>query len=163
VNVRAEWSPAHRHPWRPPPLLYNYSGGYSWYTYRPGYRLQHDIAGELGTGAWGHIVGTYDQNGGANNQRLWLNGVVKAEATVSGALQAGSEGIGEEIRGVSDPFDGVIDEVRISTVVHPDAWLRVALRNLTTPTSFMSSGVQETEGGGGGPAPRRPIVIAVAT
>jgi len=39
-----------------------------------------------GTGAWGHIVGTYDQNGGASNQRLWLNGEVKAEATVSGAL-----------------------------------------------------------------------------
>jgi hypothetical protein len=71
---------------------------------------QHHIAGGVGAG----IAGTYNQNGGANNQRLWLNGAVEAQASVSGALQAGSQGmgIGEEISGVSDLFDHLIDTIR---------------------------------------------------
>jgi hypothetical protein len=81
----------------------------------------------------------------------------KAEATISGTLQAGNEdmGAGEEISGVSSPFDGLIDEIRISTVVRPDAWLKATYRNLSAPTSFLYSGAGEQEGGGGPtPAPR---------
>jgi hypothetical protein len=37
-------------------------------------RLQHDIAGTLGNGSWGYIVGTYDKDAGPGNQRLHLNG-----------------------------------------------------------------------------------------
>jgi hypothetical protein len=29
-----------------------------WFLYGPDTRLQHDIAGTLGNGAWGYIVGT---------------------------------------------------------------------------------------------------------
>ena len=74
-------------------------------------------------------------------------------------------GIRQEISGVSDAFDGLIDEVRISTVVRSDAWLKATWRNLSTPTGFLSAGAEETEGAGGrpAPAPRRPILIAVAT
>jgi hypothetical protein len=32
-------------------ILYNYSGGFSWYLYGPDNRLQYDIAGTLGNGA----------------------------------------------------------------------------------------------------------------
>jgi len=146
-------------------ILYNYSGGYSWYTYGPNHRLQHDIASELGAGVWGHIVGTYDQDNGADNQRLWLNGAVKAEATVSGALAAGTEGmgIGENITGVADPFDGLIDEIRISTLVRSDAWITATYRNLSDPVSFLVAGSEETEDGGGPvPAPRRPIIMTIS-
>jgi len=38
------------------PILYNFSGGFSWYLFGPDNRLQHDIAGTLGNGAWGYIV-----------------------------------------------------------------------------------------------------------
>jgi hypothetical protein len=34
-------------------ILYNYSGGFSWYLFRPDNRLQYDIAGTLGNWAWG--------------------------------------------------------------------------------------------------------------
>jgi hypothetical protein len=59
----------------------------------------------------------------------------KAEATMSGTLQAGNEdmGAGEEISGVSSPFDGLIDEIRISTVVRPDAWLKATYRTCRHP------------------------------
>jgi hypothetical protein len=40
-------------------ILYNYSGGFSWYLFRPDNRLQYDIAGTLGTGTWGYIVGRH--------------------------------------------------------------------------------------------------------
>jgi hypothetical protein len=40
----------------------------------PDNRLQYDIVGTLGNGAWGYIVGTYDKDAGTNNQRLYLNG-----------------------------------------------------------------------------------------
>ena len=38
-------------------MLYNYRGAFSWYLYGPDNRLQYDIAGTLGNGAWGYIVG----------------------------------------------------------------------------------------------------------
>jgi hypothetical protein len=44
-----------------------YPGGFSWYLFGPDNRLQHDIAGTLGNGAWGYIVGTYDRDAGPNN------------------------------------------------------------------------------------------------
>jgi hypothetical protein len=60
-------------------ILYNYSGGFSWYLFGPDNRLQYDIAGILGNGAWGYIVGTYDKDAGPNNQRLYLNGACRAD------------------------------------------------------------------------------------
>jgi hypothetical protein len=42
-------------------ILYNFSGGFSWYLFGPDNRLQHDIAGTLENGAWGYIVGIYDK------------------------------------------------------------------------------------------------------
>jgi hypothetical protein len=57
----------------------------------------------------------------------------------------------------------MIDEARISTVVHSDAWHTATYRNLSAPTSFMSAGAEEMEGGGSAPAPRRPVVMTVLT
>jgi hypothetical protein len=60
-------------------LLYNYSGGFSWYLYGPDNRLQYDIAGTPGNGSWGYIVGSYGKDAGPKNQRLYLNGTRVAE------------------------------------------------------------------------------------
>jgi hypothetical protein len=40
---------------------------------------RYDIAGMPRNGAWGYIVGTYDKDGGPNNQRLYLNGTRVAQ------------------------------------------------------------------------------------
>jgi hypothetical protein len=37
------------------------------------------IAGALGNGNWGYIVGTYDKDAGPDNQRLYLNGTRVAQ------------------------------------------------------------------------------------
>jgi hypothetical protein len=48
-------------------------GGFTRYLFGPENRLRYDIAGTLGNGSWGYIVGIYEKDAGANNQRLYLN------------------------------------------------------------------------------------------
>jgi hypothetical protein len=79
-------------------ILYNYSGGLSWYLFGPDSRLQYDIAGMLGNGSWGYIVGTYDKDAGPDNQRLYLNGARVAQMsgtqpTISTQLRLASAGM----------------------------------------------------------------------
>ena len=89
-------------------IFYNYSGGFSWYLFGPDNRLQHDIAGTLGNGSWGYIVGTYDKDAGTNNQRLYLNGTRVAQTTGTQPIDLNSAalGIGRHVSGVADPFNG---------------------------------------------------------
>jgi len=63
---------------------------------------------------WYHLVGTYDMNGGANNQKFYINGEEKKNATQTASIQDNLNFIlymgGSPSR---DPFNGLIDEVRI--------------------------------------------------
>jgi Concanavalin A-like lectin/glucanases superfamily len=81
-------------------------------------RLQHDMAGAPGTGSWAYIVGTYDKDVGANNQRLYLNAtrVAQMSDTLPIELNSAALGIGRHVSGIADPFNGHIDEFRISRV-----------------------------------------------
>lgn len=45
-------------------MVDHYSGGFSWYLFGPDNRLQYDIAGTLGNGSRGYIVGTDDEDSG---------------------------------------------------------------------------------------------------
>ena len=87
------------------PILYNFSGGFSWYLFGPDNRLQHDIAGTLGNGAWGYIVGTYDKDAGPNNQRLYLNGtrVAQMSDTQPIHLDSAALGIGRHVPELIEP------------------------------------------------------------
>jgi len=88
------------------------SGGFSWYIFGPDNRLQYDVAGALGNGSWGYIVGTYDKDAGPNNQRLYLNGarVAQTSDTLPIDLNSAALGIGRHVSGIADPFNGHIDE-----------------------------------------------------
>jgi Concanavalin A-like lectin/glucanases superfamily len=134
-------------------ILYNYSGGFSWYLYGPDTRLQHDIAGTLGNGAWGYIVGTYDKDAGPNNQRLYLNGsrVAQMSDTLPIDLNSAALGIGRHASGIADPFNGHIDEFRISHVQRSDGWIATTSNNMSNPGAFAAAGVEEQEGGDGEP------------
>jgi Concanavalin A-like lectin/glucanases superfamily len=87
-------------------ILYNYVGGFSWYLFGPDNRLQYDIAGMLGNGAWGCIVGTYDKDAGPNNQRLYLNGTRVAQMSDTQPIDLNSNplGIGRHVRRIADPL-----------------------------------------------------------
>jgi Concanavalin A-like lectin/glucanases superfamily len=83
---------------------------------RPDNPLQYDIAGTLGNGSWGYIVGTYDKDAGTNNQRLHLNGTPGRADERCPALDLNSAalGIGRHVSGIADPFNGHIDAFRIA-------------------------------------------------
>ena len=130
-------------------ILYNYSGGFSWYLFGPDNRLQYDIAGTLGNGGWGYIVGTYDKDAGANNQRLYLNGarVAQMSDTLPIDLNSATLGIGRHVSGIADPFNGHIDEFRIAHVQRSDGWIETTWNNMSDPGAFAAAGAEEQEGG----------------
>jgi hypothetical protein len=81
-------------------------------------RRQHDIAGTLGNGSWAYTVGTYDKDAGPNHQRLYLNGTRVAQMSDTLLIDVASTapGIRRQVSGIADPFNGHIDEFRISHV-----------------------------------------------
>jgi hypothetical protein len=124
-------------------------------AFGPDNRLQHDIAGALGNGAWGYIVGTYDKDAGPDNQRLYLNGARVAQMSDAAAISLNSNplGIGRHVSGVADPFNGQIDEFRISHIQRSDGWIETTWNNMSDPGAFAVAGAEEQEGGDGEPPP----------
>ena len=104
-------------------------------AFGPDDRLQHDIAGTLGNGSWGYIVGTYDKDAGPNNQRLYLNGtrVAHMSDTQSIDLSSACLGIGRHASGIAEPFNGHIDEFRIAHVLRSDGWIETTWNNMSDP------------------------------
>jgi hypothetical protein len=149
---------------RPPAtFLYNDSGGFSWYLFGPDNRLQYDIAGTLGNGAWGYIVGTYDKDAGSNNQRLYLNGarVAQMSDTLPIDLNAAALGIGRHVSGIADPFNGHIDAFRISHVQRSDGWIATTWNNMTGPGACAVAGAEEQEGGEPPPLAGASVVVCL--
>jgi biopolymer transport protein ExbB len=132
-------------------ILYNYPGGFAWYLFGPDNRLQHDIAGTLGNGSWGYIVGTYEKDAGLGNQRLYLNGarVAQMSGTLPIDLNSAALGIGRHVSGVADPFNGHIDEFRIppSHIQRSDGWIETTWNNMSSPSAFAVAAAEEQEGG----------------
>ncbi|OGS47403.1 MAG: hypothetical protein A2539_07560, partial [Elusimicrobia bacterium RIFOXYD2_FULL_34_15] len=63
---------------------------------------------------WHHIVGTYDSIGGTNNLRLYQDGVLVAQATVTGNIDTNNNALTIGRQGsTTGRFDGTIDEMRI--------------------------------------------------
>jgi len=63
-----------------------------------------------------------------------------------------------------DPLDGVIDEIRISTINRPDASTTATYCNLSDPADFLVARSEETEDGGAPtPTPRRPIMMTICS
>ena len=55
--------------------------------------------------------------------------------------------------GVADPFNGRIDEFRISHVQRSDGWIETTWNNMSDPGAFAVAGAEEQEGEGGEPPP----------
>jgi Concanavalin A-like lectin/glucanases superfamily len=108
-------------------------------------QLQRRLAGTLGNGAWGYIVGTYDKDAGTNNQRLYLNGTRVAQMSDTQPLDLNSNplGIGRHVTGVADPFNGHIDAFRISHIQRSDGWIQTTWYNMSDPGAFAAAGTEE--------------------
>jgi len=64
---------------------------------------------------WSHIVGTFVENGGNNNWKVYVNGIVVSQKTFSGAVGS-SAGV---ILSLGNNGDGIIDGVRIYAAALP--------------------------------------------
>ncbi len=102
-------------------------------------------AGELPTGAWGHVALVFDQG----QATLYVNGVPGSPGSLPLPALAGplSAGVG---------FDGVIDQIEIASVARSADWLKLAVDTQGIATRLVKSQKQDpasaaaAEGGGGG-------------
>lgn len=100
------------------------SAGDIWFYIHDGGNAAH---ASCGTGAWHHVVGTWDGTTGENGMKLYIDGTLAAQHTsaydttaVSGdTLQLGR-------RLTANYFDGKIDEARISNVARSAAWIKAS-------------------------------------
>jgi hypothetical protein len=100
---------------------------------------------------WYYFAVTMDSDNPNNNQ-IYINGVneLNSSATAGGATYAnqtfsadweiGGGFVDGQIPGGQGFFDGVMDEVRVSTTLRSGAWLLAEYYNLAIPGSFYSVG-----------------------
>jgi hypothetical protein len=51
------------------------------------------------------------------------------------------------VSGITDPFNGHIDEFRIAHVQRSDGWIETTWNNMSDPGAFAVAGAEEQEGG----------------
>jgi hypothetical protein len=57
------------------------------------------------------------------------------------------------VSGIADPFNGHIDEFRISHVQRSDGWIATTYSNMSDPGAFAVAGIEEQEGRESEPPP----------
>lgn len=114
-------------------------------------RAEWALGYNINDGAWRYYVWVRDDT---NNQvRAYLNLTTAVGSRTLTALSVASGGllIGQDQDSVGGGFDsnqeldGDLDELRISSIVRPAAWLNNEHLNHNTPTGFYSVGTIETE------------------
>lgn len=96
-------------------------------------------------GIWYHIVWIWDDDN--NQEYLYVNGVQKGSAANTQTTDAPS---GKVLIGYSpaaaEPFDGIVEEARISNVARPITYPLTCFNNQNSPSTFYSVGEEEVLG-----------------
>jgi hypothetical protein len=90
---------------------------------------------------WTHVAGNFS----TTLQRIYVDGAIVAEQPLKGSVAAAptvNVSIGNNPVGAK-PFDGVLDEVRISRVGRSAAWIHTQLRNHNHPETYITFGAEE--------------------
>ena len=105
----------------------------------------------LPMGTWTHVVGTYD----GSYLRLYINGSQDAQAATSGSIVNTNQDvvIGADTAAATEYFNGMLDEVRISTSGRSADWIATEYRNESSPSTFYSVGSATINGLNGSSAP----------
>jgi hypothetical protein len=67
-----------------------------------------NITASIDTRGWNHVVLTYDKDAGANNLKIYINGILKAQSTLTGAIPAATDNLL-----LGSRFRGELDEIAI--------------------------------------------------
>jgi hypothetical protein len=103
--------------------------------------------GTTTAGAWQYVVGTYD----GTNLRCYVNGSLTGGPTAATPTTSSSPtaAIGFTLVG-SNPFDGDIDEVRISNSARSTDWVTTDYNSQNSPGTFFTLGSETPVGGASG-------------
>jgi hypothetical protein len=65
------------------------------------------------------------------------------------------------VSSLADPFNGYIDEFRISHVQRSDGWIQTSYNNMSDPGAFAAAAAEEQEGGEPPPLASDGIVVCL--
>jgi YD repeat-containing protein len=90
-------------------------------------------------GSWSYVAGTYDSSDGV--LRLYINANTPATMTTSGNISTNGSNFQIGLAPAYNyRFNGVIDEVRISSVARSTDWILTEYRNQSSPSTFYTVG-----------------------
>jgi hypothetical protein len=81
--------------------------------------------------------------------------------TAALSLPSDPLGIGRHVSGIANPFNGYIDEFRITPVQRSDGWVATTWNNMSDPGAFAAAGAEEQEGGGPPPLAGAGVVVCL--
>jgi len=71
----------------------------------------------------------------------------RRQSSLTRATANATTSIGRHVSGIADPFNGHIDEFRISHIQRSDGWIETTWNNMSEPGTFAAAGPEEQEGG----------------
>ena len=108
------------------------------------------VGGKLGVGVWHHLVATKAPGAINATTSLYVDGVAQSFAVTSGNTpNVLNEPVymGARLDGAYH-LNGAIDEVRVSNIARPAAWIATEYNNQSAPGTFLTVGAQEGQGSG---------------
>jgi hypothetical protein len=92
------------------------------------------------TGTWYLVTGKYD--GSVSTKYIRIDNTADTNSSQTGNLTVNTDTvrIGDNATGADQPFDGIIDEVRISSTSRSDDWLNTEYNNVSDPSTFYTLG-----------------------
>jgi hypothetical protein len=95
----------------------------------------------LQIGTWMHVAVTYNSDSAANDPTFYINGMQRSASATSNAAGAplndsgGNGMLGDRTTG-QRAYDGLLDEVRLSTATRSGGWITTSYENQRDPASF---------------------------
>jgi hypothetical protein len=99
---------------------------------------------------WQYVVTTYNEDSTSNDPIIYINGVAQTLTegyTPAGTAQADTASnmrIGNWGGGTNRTFDGILDEIRLSTNVRSAGWIVTEYNNQNDPPGFFTLSVEES-------------------
>ncbi|MCX6764571.1 MAG: DUF2341 domain-containing protein [Candidatus Nealsonbacteria bacterium] len=118
-----------------------YADRFLWQMYAGALNQYDDFSATILNNTWYHVVASYDKQ----YMRVYLNGSLLASHVETDPITHNSTVplyIGRSNAG-GEYFDGLLDEVRISSNGRSAAWISTSYSNQSSPSTFMSFGIEE--------------------
>lgn len=92
------------------------------------------------TGQWYHVVETYD----GSRVKMYVNGDLQRNIAWSGLIDTNSSALYLGSSGGAGPFNGSLDEARLSNIARSADWIKTEYNNQNSPSIFETSASEET-------------------